>query len=56
MEPSVWKSPRKVEEEARAYLRQRFEAYMEQADNGELTRELAIMALRDEVDFTDRGD
>lgn len=45
---SEWKSPRKVEEEIKAYRRKRFEAYMEAADNGELSRELAIAAFRDE--------
>lgn len=47
----VWKSPRKVEEEMRDYNRQRFEQYMQMADDGTLTRALAIAAMREEQEF-----
>ena len=47
----VWKSPRKVEEELREYKLKRFEAYMTMEDNGVLTRELALAAFRDELDY-----
>ena len=46
-----WKSPRKVEEEMRDYNRQRFEQYMQMADDGTLTRALAIAAMREEQEF-----
>ena len=46
-----WKSPRKVEEEIRDYQRKRFEDYMEMADIGLISRELAVRALRDEVEI-----
>ena len=46
-----WKSPRKVEEEIRDYQRKRFEDYMELADVGLISRELAVRALRDEVEI-----
>lgn len=44
-----WKSPRKVEEEVRNYKRERFEYHMTQADEGKITRELAIKALEQEL-------
>lgn len=44
----TYKSPRKVEEEIRAYKYKRFEDYMRMADDGTLTRELAIAAFKDE--------
>jgi len=44
----AWKSPRKVEEEIKQYRRQRFETWMTMADNGKITRELALAAFRDE--------
>ncbi len=47
-----WKSPRKVEEEIRDYKRDRFEKYMLREQSGELTRALAIAALRTELDNT----
>lgn len=50
METPDWKSPRKVEEELRDYQRNRFEAYMRMADDGVITRELGIAALRDEME------
>lgn len=43
-----WKSPRKVEEEVKEYRRQRFETYMEMADRGEISLELAIQAFQEE--------
>ena len=46
----AWKSPRKVEEEVKQYKRSRFEWYMTQEDDGKMTRELAITALREELD------
>lgn len=46
----TWKSPRKVAEEVRDYQRTRFEAYMRMADDGVITRELGIAAMRDEME------
>jgi hypothetical protein len=43
---------RKVEEEIRLYQHKRFEDYMELADIRMLTRELAIAALREELEYT----
>lgn len=48
-----WKSPRKIEEEIKEYRLKRFEDYMQMEDRGELTRELAITALREEIEYTD---
>ena len=48
-----WKSPRKIAEEERLYLHKRFEDYMSMVDRGELERELAILALRDELEPRD---
>lgn len=45
-----WKSPRKIAEEERDYKRQRFEWYMVEADEGRLPREIAIRALREEIE------
>lgn len=45
-----WKSPRKVNEEIRDYKRARFEHWMTKEDNGELVREMAIAALRSEME------
>jgi hypothetical protein len=45
-----WKSPRKIEEEILLYQRKRFEEYMEMEDVGMLTRELALAALREELE------
>lgn len=47
-----WKSPRKVEEEIRDYHRRRFEKHMVRVDRGEISRALAIAALREEIDGT----
>lgn len=44
----TWKSPRKVEEEVKEYRRNRFETYMGMADRGEISRQLAIQALKEE--------
>lgn len=52
-QPETWKSPRKIEEEVRNYRRKRFEDYMVLADNGELTRELACTALREEIEYSE---
>lgn len=49
-EAAPFKSPRKVEEEIKEYGRARFEAYMSMVDDGTLTRELGIAALRDEME------
>lgn len=46
----TFKSPRKIEEEIRDYQCERFEAYMRMADEGKLSRELALTALREEMD------
>jgi len=46
----TWKSPRKVEEEIKQYQRDRFESYMKLEDDGHLTRALAIVALREELE------
>jgi len=44
-----WKSPRRIAEEEVAYRHKRFESYMSMVDRGELSRELAIQALREEI-------
>lgn len=46
-----WKSPRKVDEELKAYKEKRFEDYMQMVDRGELSRELALTAFREELDY-----
>lgn len=48
---STWKSPRKIEEEIRDYQRHRFEGYMELADVGLISREMAIRAMQDEIEI-----
>ena len=48
-----WKSPRKIEEEVKKYWAERFEDYMQMEDRGEITRELAIELLREEIRFSD---
>ena len=50
-EQSVWKSPRKIEEEIRDYQRNRFEGYMSMADFGIISREMAIRAMYNEVEI-----
>lgn len=50
-----WKSPRKREEEVKEYRQKRFEDYMSMVDRGELTREIAITALREEIQFSDEA-
>lgn len=45
-----WKSPRKIEEEVRKYKHKRFEDYMVMADEGKLTRALAITAFIEELE------
>lgn len=47
----TWESPRKIEEDKKLYKRKRFESYMGMADRGELSREMAIVALRDEIAY-----
>lgn len=47
-----WKSPRK-REEVKEYRLKRFEDYMQMVDRGELTRELAFTALREEIEYSD---
>lgn len=44
-----WKSPRKVEEEIKQYIRDRFEFYMLMVDEGKLPRDIAISAISEEV-------
>ncbi len=46
----TWKSPRKVDEEVRQYKHDRFERYMQMADDGTLTRALAIAAFSEEIE------
>ena len=53
METKEWKSPRKVEEEIKAYKAGRFEYYMKLADDGTLTEEEAIQACQDEFENPD---
>lgn len=48
-----WKSPRKIEEEVQEYRAKRFEDYMVMVDKGEITRELAFTALREEIEYSD---
>ena len=50
MAEKVWKSPRKVAEEVRAYKHKRFEDYMLMEDDGLLERDVAISALRNEIE------
>jgi len=51
-----WKSPRKIEEEVKLYRLKRFEDYMQMVDRGELTRILAIAALREEIAYSEQED
>lgn len=46
-------SPRALAEADRLYRAKRFEDYMVKVDKGELTRELAITALREELEYND---
>lgn len=48
-----WKSPRKVEEEIRQYLMQRFEYHYKRWENGEITREEMIQVMNDETNWAD---
>ena len=50
-----WKSPRKREEEVKEYREKRFEDYMQMVARGELTRELAFTALREEIQYSDEA-
>jgi hypothetical protein len=50
-----WKSPRKVEEEVKQYRSKRFEDYMVMVDEGKITRELAITALREEIEHSEEA-
>lgn len=45
-----WKSPRKLLEEERDYLRQRFEEYWQQSDLGLITRLEMLNSLKDECE------
>lgn len=45
-----WKSPRKVEEEIKVYQHNRFEAYMQMVDKGELPRAIGISAMYDDIE------
>lgn len=45
-------SPRKLEEEVKKYKHKRFEDYMVLADEGKMTRALAITAFREELSYT----
>jgi hypothetical protein len=54
METPQWKSPRKIEEEVRAYRSKRFEDYMKMEDRGEIERSIAITALREEIAYSDQ--
>lgn len=51
-QPEVWKSPRKIQEELNEYCMKRFEDYMQMADRGEIERDLACVALREEIEHT----
>lgn len=46
-----WHSPQKIAEEQRLYLHKRFEDYMQLVDDGTLERGLAIIALREELEY-----
>ncbi len=48
-----WKSPRKLEEEIKAYKAGRFEYYMKLADDGVLTEEEAMQACQEEFENPD---
>jgi len=49
--PEVWKSPRKIEEEARRYRHDRFEQVMTAVDRGEISRALGIRALTEDLNY-----
>lgn len=53
MEKTEWKSPRRVEEEVKAYRAKRFEYYMKLSDDGMMTEAEAIQACQDELDNPD---
>jgi hypothetical protein len=55
MEPNVWKSQRKIEEEMKVYRSKRFEDYMCMADRGVVERAIAISALREEISYEETG-
>ena len=50
---SNWKSPRKIEEEVKAYYHERFEWYMQRVDVGEISLEDAIVELRNEIEVAE---
>lgn len=49
----TYKSPRKIAEEIRDYKRKRFEDYMGMVERGELSMELALIALKEEMEQID---
>lgn len=49
----VWKSPRVIEQDIKQYKYKKFEDYMTMADNGELSRQLAITAFREEIEYSE---
>lgn len=51
----TWKSPRKIEEEARLERRRQFEEYMELEDLGLISRELALAALRGVINHAEEA-
>lgn len=52
---SEFVSPRKVDEQEREYRHQRFESFMVRVDRGEMSRELAIQALREIIWYLEEG-
>lgn len=50
----AWESPRAIEAKVSAYRAKRFEDYMGRVDAGELTQELALVALREEIDYQEQ--
>jgi GTPase Era involved in 16S rRNA processing len=55
MEQPDWRSPRKIEEDVKRYRSKRFEDYMKMEERGEITRELALAALREEIEYSDQA-
>ena len=45
-----WQSPRKIEEDRRQYLYKRFEYFMSMVDDGIMSEEDAMDALRQEIE------
>jgi hypothetical protein len=49
----VWKSPRQIEKEVTDYKKRRFEYWWGEQDRGAISRNLALTALREEMNYAD---